>query len=100
MVSWTKDSATSSSVGNSRCGNTPAQATISQMVPTTTNGKILLAMARKRRSLVERPAAFETAIVVAAFCIVRCSSQVLLQASCGGPVKGGLGPSRGQDNAL
>ena len=40
-----RDSATSSSVGNSRCGNTPAQATISQIAPTTTNGNTLRAIA-------------------------------------------------------
>src|SRR5450830_2090251 len=89
-VSSTKDSATSSSVGNSRCGNTPAQATISQIVPTTTNGKILRATTRQRSSpLAERPGAPITVMVVTASCIAAGAPPLLL--ACGlGPLGVGL----------
>ena len=87
-VSWTKESATSSNVGNSRCGNTPAQATISQMVPTTANGNALRAIRRQRSrpALAGRSGTPATAMVVTASCIALLKAPPV--ALCAGPLLG------------
>ena len=56
-VSRTKAAAISSSVGNSRRGKMPTQATISHSAPTTTNGKTLRQISRsaRGRALAARP---------------------------------------------
>src|SRR5215471_21840888 len=75
MVRLTKEAATSSSVGNSRRGNTPAQATISQIPPTTTKGKILRAISRRRSPPCEGADGSATLIVTASCIGERLSSR-------------------------
>ncbi len=69
-VSLTKDAATSSIVGNNRRGNIPAQAMISQITPTTRNGKKLRITTRSRLRTCGRSGTSPTGIVaVTASCI-------------------------------
>src|SRR5690606_28840510 len=94
-VSSTKVFATVSIGGNSRCGKRPAQATASQIAPTTRNGKTLRATMRSRSAarLDAPPDAAETAVIAAASCIAEITSRYFLS-------HGSRRTPCGQDNAL